>query len=167
MNLKPLYVSFLIICIVAFLAFGWNAIFIILGLILAIYLTSTLTRLYLRKKFNNFLNEINKMNSDLSKEDIFGQSENELLTENFERLFNPELGSGIKNLLFEQMTPITEQRLQDEVASAINAWEQRAEILSINVISEDDFNRYRVQVRFRVINTLEEEQVDVFLARER
>ena len=92
---------------------------------------------------------------------------NVLLTENFERLFNPELGSGIKNLLFEQMTPITEQRLQDEVASAINAWEQRAEILSINVISEDDFNRYRVQVRFRVINTLEEEQVDVFLARER
>ena len=84
---------------------------------------------------------------------------NVLLTENFERLFNPELGSGIKNLLFEQMTPITEQRLQDEVASAINAWEQRAEILSIN--------RYRVQVRFRVINTLEEEQVDVFLARER
>ena len=34
-------------------------------------------------------------------------------------------------------------------------------------ISEDDFNRYRVQVRFRVINTLEEQQVDVFLARER
>ena len=92
---------------------------------------------------------------------------NVLLTENFERLFNPELGSGIKNLLFEQMTPITEQRLQDEVASAINAWEQRAEILSINVISEDDLNRYRVQVRFRVVNTLEEEQVDVFLARER
>ena len=83
MNLKPLYISFLIICIVAFLAFGWNAIFIILGLILAIYLTSTLTRLYLRRKFNNFLNEINKMNSDLSKEDIFGQSKNELLTENF------------------------------------------------------------------------------------
>ena len=92
---------------------------------------------------------------------------NILLTENQERLFQPEIGSGLKNLLFEQMTPITEQRLQDEVASAINAWEQRAEILSINVISEDDFNRYRVQVRFRVINTLEEEQVDVFLARER
>jgi len=83
MNLKPLYISFLIICIVAFLAFGWNAIFIILGLILAIYLTSTFTRLYLRRKFNNFLNEINKMNSDLSKEDIFGQSKTELLTEKF------------------------------------------------------------------------------------
>ena len=41
-------------------------------------------------------------------------------------------------------------------------WEQR-EILSINVISEDDFNRYRGE-RFRVVNTLEEEQVDVFLA---
>ena len=76
------------------------------------------------------------------------------------------LGSGIKNLLFEQMTPITEQRLQDE-ASLYQFLGTTTEILSINVISEEDFNRYRVQVRFRVINTLEEEQVDVFLARER
>ena len=59
---------------------------------------------------------------------------NVLLTENYERLFNPEFGSGVKNILFEPMTPITAQRLEDEVASAINAWEQRAEIININVI---------------------------------
>ena len=82
MNLKPLYISFLIICIVAFLVFGWNGILIILGLILAIYLTSALTRFYLRRKFNNFLNEINKMNSDLHKESTPKQTEGELLTEN-------------------------------------------------------------------------------------
>ena len=32
---------------------------------------------------------------------------NILMTENRERLFNPELGSGIKNLLFEPMTDLT------------------------------------------------------------
>ncbi|MEC7880700.1 MAG: hypothetical protein VX590_01730 [Chloroflexota bacterium] len=82
MNLKPIYISFLIICIVAFLVFGWNGILIILGLLLAIYLTSTLTRFYLRRKFNNFLNEINKMNSDLHKESSLKKTEDELLTEN-------------------------------------------------------------------------------------
>ena len=92
---------------------------------------------------------------------------NVLLTENYERLFNPEFGSGVKNILFEPMTPITAQRLEDEVASAINAWEQRAEIININVISEDEYNRYRVSVKFRINNSIETEQVDVFLSRER
>ena len=92
---------------------------------------------------------------------------NVLMTENFERLFQPELGSGIKNILFEQMTPITEQRLEDEVASAIEAWEQRAEIIHINVTSEEEYNRYKVSVKFRINNSIETEQVDVFLSRER
>ena len=92
---------------------------------------------------------------------------NVLLTENYERLFNPEFGSGVKNILFEPMTPITAQRLEDEVASAINAWEQRAELIKINVISEDEYNRYRVSVKFRINNSIETEQVDVFLSRER
>ena len=38
---------------------------------------------------------------------------NILLTAPFERLFQPEFGSGIKNILFEPMTPLTEQRLSD------------------------------------------------------
>ena len=92
---------------------------------------------------------------------------NILLTEGFERLFQPEIGSGIKSILFEPMTPITAQRLEDEVASAINAWEQRAEIIQINVISEEEYNRYRVSVKFRINNSIETEQVDVFLSRER
>ena len=36
---------------------------------------------------------------------------NILLTAPFERLFQPEVGSGIKNLLFEPMTPLTEQEI--------------------------------------------------------
>ena len=92
---------------------------------------------------------------------------NVLLTENYERLFNPEFGSGVINILFEPMTPITAQRLEDEVASAINAWEERAEIININVISEEEHNRYRVSVKFRINNSIETEQVDVFLSRER
>ena len=40
---------------------------------------------------------------------------NILLTENQERLFQPEVGSGLKNLLFEPMTNITTQLLEDEV----------------------------------------------------
>ena len=92
---------------------------------------------------------------------------NILLTSGFERLFQPEIGSGIKNMLFEPMTPLTEQRLSDACADAIDAWEKRASVIDITVISEEEYNRYRVAIKFNINNSLETEQVDVFLNRER
>jgi len=92
---------------------------------------------------------------------------NILLTAPFERLFQPEVGSGIKNLLFEPMTPLTEQRLSDACRDAIDAWEKRASVIDITVISEEEYNRYRVAIKFSINNSLETEQVDVFLNRER
>ena len=92
---------------------------------------------------------------------------NILLTQGFERLFQPEIGSGIKNLLFEPMTSLTEQRLADVCEDAIEAWEKRASVIDITVISEEEYNRYRVAIKFTINNSLETEQVDVFLNRER
>ena len=92
---------------------------------------------------------------------------NILLTAPFERLFQPEIGSGIKNMLFEPMTPLTEQRLSDACRDAIDAWEKRASVINIAVISEEEYNRYRVAIKFSINNSLETEQVDVFLNRER
>ena len=92
---------------------------------------------------------------------------NILLTAPFERLFQPEVGSGIKQMLFEPMTPLTEQRLSDACRDAIEAWEKRASVIDIAVISEEEYNRYRVAIKFSINNSLETEQVDVFLNRER
>ena len=92
---------------------------------------------------------------------------NILLTAPFERLFQPEVGSGIEKMLFEPMTPLTEQRLSDACVDAIEAWEKRASVIDITVISEEEYNRYRVAIKFSINNSLETEQVDVFLNRER
>ena len=92
---------------------------------------------------------------------------NILLTSPYERLFQPEVGSGIKKLLFEPMTPITEQRLSDACRDAIDAWETRAPVISIAVIPEEEYNRYRVAIKFSINNSLVEEQIDVLLNRER
>ena len=92
---------------------------------------------------------------------------NILLTAPHERLFQPEIGSGIKNILFEPMTPLTEQRLSDACEEAIEAWETRASVINIAVISEEEYNRYRVAIKFSINNSLIEEQIDVLLNRER
>ena len=92
---------------------------------------------------------------------------NVLLTAPFERLYQPTFGSGVKTILFEPMTPLAEQRLSDACADAIEAWEKRASVIDITVISEEEYNRYRVAIKFSINNSLETEQVDVFLNRER
>ena len=92
---------------------------------------------------------------------------NVLLTAPFERLYQPEFGSGVKTILFEPMTPLAEQRLSDACADAIEAWEKRASVINIAVISEEEYNRYRVAIKFSINNSLETEQLDVFLNRER
>ena len=92
---------------------------------------------------------------------------NILMTENSERLFQPEIGSGLKNLLFEPMTDLTTQLLEDEVRSAIDAWENRAQVISIEVFPEEEYNRYRVAVIFRIINNPDDQQTEVLLSRER
>ena len=92
---------------------------------------------------------------------------NILLTENQERLFQPEVGSGLKNLLFEPMTNITTQLLEDEVRNAIEAWEGRAEIVECIVTPEEELNRYRVAATFTIVSQTDEQRLEVFLSRER
>jgi len=92
---------------------------------------------------------------------------NILLTSMFERLFQPELGSNLKDILFEPIDEITTARIEREVRSAIDAWEKRAEVINVFVDPDEDYNRYKVSVTFRPLNAVVEEQVEVFLARER
>ena len=92
---------------------------------------------------------------------------NILLTSMFERLFQPELGSNLKDVLFEPIDEITTARIEREVRSAIDAWEKRAEVLNVFVDPDEDYNQYKVSVTFRPLNAVVEEQVEVFLARER
>jgi len=92
---------------------------------------------------------------------------NILLTETTERLFQPEVGSGIKGLLFEQMSDITAQLLEDQIRAAVESWEDRADVVEIIVTPDEEYNRYRVAVTFRIVNQLEEQALEVYLQRER
>ena len=65
------------------------------------------------------------------------------------------------------MSDLTAQLLEDEVRSAIDAWENRAQIIRIEVFPEEEYNRYRVAVIFRIVNNPDEQQTEVLLSRER
>ena len=86
-----------------------------------------------------------------------------ILKTNFnERLFQPEFGTGIRGLLFEQMNPITEQRIKKEVESAVARHEPRAEVLGITVKAQEEQNRYEVSILFNVTSEAEPQKLTTF-----
>jgi hypothetical protein len=89
-----------------------------------------------------------------------------ILKTNFhERLFQPEFGSNIRALLFEQMNPITVQRLKKEVEIAIANHEERATVLNVAVTPDEENNRYKVSILFELETNLEPEQLDTLFNR--
>ena len=86
-----------------------------------------------------------------------------ILKTNFgERLFAPEFGTGIRGLLFEQMNPITEQRMKKEVESAVARHEPRAEVLGISVKAQEEQNRYEISVVFNVASEAEVQKITTY-----
>ena len=86
-----------------------------------------------------------------------------ILKTNFgERLFAPEFGTGIRALLFEQMNPITEQRMKKEVESAVARHEPRAEVLGISVKAQEEQNRYEISIVFNVSSEAEPQELTTY-----
>ena len=85
----------------------------------------------------------------------------------FEKPFHPEIGSDIRNLLFENMTPITHMAISRAVEDLINAYEPRAKLLSVSTNAQYDNNSYEVTINFQVIGTPEPITVQTMLERVR
>ena len=90
---------------------------------------------------------------------------NLVLTNQFERPFHPEIGSSIRDLLFETITPLNAVLLEDRIREVIVNFEPRAELTGIQVFDEIDNNQYRVIINFRVINSPEDVTITEFLQR--
>ena len=108
----------------------------------------------------------NPMSGDIGKKrgaSAVKQAIVSILKTNFnERLFAPEFGSGIRALLFEQMNPITEQRLKKEVESAVARHEPRAEVLGVTVNGQEEQNRYEINVLFSVASEAEVQKITTY-----
>ena len=108
----------------------------------------------------------NPMSGDMGKKTgadaVKGAIVSILKTDFNERLFQPEFGSNIRALLFEQMNPITEQRMKKEVAEAVARHEPRAEVLGISVKGQEEQNRYEIIVVFNVASVAEPQRVTTY-----
>ena len=98
----------------------------------------------------------NHTTSDLTKledvEAVKRSVKNLIQTNHYERPFHPEIGSGITNLLFEPLDPITANSLSRVIGEVITNFEPRAQVVSVDARPNLDTNSYEVTINFRVIN---------------
>jgi phage baseplate assembly protein W len=92
---------------------------------------------------------------------------NLLLTNYYERPFNPELGSNLNALLFEPVSPLTSTSLEREISTMIENYEPRATLNSITVTPQPDQNAYNVSLSFYIENATLPTTVTLLLERNR
>lgn len=90
-----------------------------------------------------------------------------VMTKYYERLFQPNIGSNVPNLLFEQMSPITTQLLRDSIVNVIQNYEPRVTIDSVDIEPDYDDQSYDVNIRFTIQNLADPITLNFVLSRTR
>ena len=90
---------------------------------------------------------------------------NLILTNYFEKPFQPKFGGNLRDMLFDLADDDAEEDIEERIKNAIGVFEPRAQALNVTAIATPDRNSIRVTVEFRVINTQETVTVTTVLAR--
>ena len=90
-----------------------------------------------------------------------------LLTNFYERPWQPTLGSNITNLLFEPVESDTESIIKEEITNVINNFEPRVTIEKITVSANQQEDGYDISLSFFIGNSTQPTQISVFLERNR
>lgn len=92
---------------------------------------------------------------------------NLVLTNFYERPFRSFIGSNAQKILFDNISPITANLLQDQIRDVIINFEPRAILSSVSVSADPDNNGYSARIVFQVNNRLEPYVTTIFLERVR
>ena len=91
---------------------------------------------------------------------------NLVLMYTYEKPFHPEISSGVRDMLFELMTPVTAALLARQIQDVIENFEPRARLVGVKAIPDYDRNSYTVSVEFYIVNA-PTELVDLTIMLER
>ena len=92
---------------------------------------------------------------------------NLLMTGYYEKPFHSEIGSPIRQMLFELATPMTIITMERAITDVINNYEPRAELIDVKVFDNLDNNAVAVTIVFKIINTTAPIRLDLVLERTR
>ena len=83
----------------------------------------------------------------------------------YEKPFHPEIGSNIRCLLFEQITPQISHYIGKQLELLIRNYEPRCRLVNVANMPDLDKNGYSVSVSYYVVNVSNPVTVETFLER--
>jgi phage baseplate assembly protein W len=90
-----------------------------------------------------------------------------LLTKNYERPFQSNIGSRIEQLLFEPVDYLTAQSLKTEIETVVNNFEPRVKLIQVTIYEKLEDNAYSVSLEFYIGNNVEPTAINLILERTR
>jgi phage baseplate assembly protein W len=96
---------------------------------------------------------------------VINSVKNLILTNHYEKPFQPEIGSNIRKLLFENIDSIIAAQIERAVAETIVNFEPRVSISTVTASPDPDNNRYKLNLEFFVINNTNPITINFFLER--
>jgi phage baseplate assembly protein W len=110
---------------------------------------------------------VNDIALSYDNQSIIRSVRNILLTKKYEKLWNPNFGSNVDLLLFENVSFMAATALEKEIVVAINNFEPRVNLKKVVVTPYPDKNAYDVTLTFFIANATQPTTVTVFLERNR
>lgn len=96
---------------------------------------------------------------------IIRSIKNIIFTRKGEKPFNPQYGSNILSLLFENFNNFTAATLESEVETAIQNFEPRVRTIRVSAQNNIDRNEVYITIYFNTINSTETTSVTILLTR--
>ena len=89
---------------------------------------------------------------------------NIVLTSFYDRPFHPEIGSGVRALLFEPASIFTALSIKDEINRCLGLYEPRINNVTVQISDDSDNNAYIITIGFVVLYD-QQEEVQFYLNR--
>ena len=106
--------------------------------------------------------DINRTTGDMA---VINAIKNLVLTNHYERPFQPEVGSNVRRLLFENLDNLTANSIEKEIEQVIKNFEPRARITKVNAIADFENNGFKVSMEFYIVNRTTPITINFFLER--
>ena len=111
---------------------------------------------------NTATKDIQKM---LDVESVKRSVRNLINLNHYEKPFHPEIGSNLRALLFENITPQISHFIGKQIELLIKNYEPRCRLVQVANMPNLDRNGYSVSISFYVVNHPEPVEVETFLER--
>lgn len=131
-------------------------------------ITANVTRKYSDLDLNFTAHPIKKdVNKHVDSMAIVNSIKNLILTNHYERPFQPSLGCNVQKLLFDNMDSITASTIQREIVQTLANFEPRVRVESIKVSPDFDNNAFTVSMEFYTVNQTTPITIEFLLDRAR